>query len=143
MPQNVDITDKVFMDVRIARKDGSTYVRDDLDDSFENTVLFQRIRIGLYGKQAPNHKQKFLSYIDTPSTTAAEDLRTADCAPLQLSVGVRMYCRVKYVHYITANLCPIGTPSPCRTVDDGFVIGEIPAVTFLLYGIARKGSPLH
>jgi cyclophilin family peptidyl-prolyl cis-trans isomerase len=74
MPENVIITDKVFIDVRIARKDGSTYVRDDLDDSFENRVLFQRIKIGLYGKQAPNHTEKFLSYIETPSNVDMEEL---------------------------------------------------------------------
>ncbi|KAG7360677.1 cyclophilin type peptidyl-prolyl cis-trans isomerase [Nitzschia inconspicua] len=74
MPENVAITDKIFMDVRIARKDGSTYVRDDLDGSFENTVLFQRIKIGLYGKQAPNHVEKFLSYIETPTNADIEEL---------------------------------------------------------------------
>jgi cyclophilin family peptidyl-prolyl cis-trans isomerase len=74
MPDNLVITDKVFMDVRIARNDGSTYVRDDLDGSFENTVLFQTIKIGLYGKLAPNHVEKFLSYIETPSNVDAEEL---------------------------------------------------------------------
>lgn len=74
MPENVVITDKVFMDVRIARKDGSTYVRDDLDDSFENRVLIQRIKIGLYGKHAPNHVEKFLSYIETPNNADVEEL---------------------------------------------------------------------
>lgn len=65
MPENVEITDKVFMDVRVARSDGSTYIRDDLPDTFPNRVLFQRITIGLYGKAAPKAAQKFLSYIDT------------------------------------------------------------------------------
>jgi len=64
MPENVDITDRVFIDVRIARSDGSTYVRDDITDTFENRVLFQRITIGLYGKAAPKAVEKFLSYID-------------------------------------------------------------------------------
>jgi cyclophilin family peptidyl-prolyl cis-trans isomerase len=64
MPENVEITDKVFIDVRIARSDGSTYIRDDLLDTFENRVLFQRIPIGLYGKMAPKAVEKFLSYID-------------------------------------------------------------------------------
>jgi cyclophilin family peptidyl-prolyl cis-trans isomerase len=63
---NVEITDKVFMDVRISRQDGSTYVRDDLPDTFENRVLFHRLVFGLYGKEAPNHVQKFLSYIVPP-----------------------------------------------------------------------------
>ncbi|VEU39381.1 unnamed protein product [Pseudo-nitzschia multistriata] len=64
MPENVDITDKVFIDLRVARSDGSTYIRDDLPDTFPNRVLFQRIAIGLYGKAAPKATQKFLSYID-------------------------------------------------------------------------------
>ena len=69
MPENVEITNKVFMDVRISRSDGSTYIRDDLPDTFENRVLFQRITIGLYGKLVPNHVEKFLSYIEQPTTT--------------------------------------------------------------------------
>mmetsp|Transcript_23592 Transcript_23592/g.65482 ORF Transcript_23592/g.65482 Transcript_23592/m.65482 type:complete len:340 (-) Transcript_23592:479-1498(-) len=64
MPENVEITDKVFIDVRVARADGSTYIRDDLPDTFPNRVLFQRITIGLYGKAAPKATEKFLSYID-------------------------------------------------------------------------------
>ena len=39
MPENFEITDKVYIDVRVARSDGSTYVRDDLPDTFENRVL--------------------------------------------------------------------------------------------------------
>ena len=65
IPDNLEVTDKVFIDVRVARSDGSTYIRDDLPDTFENRVLFQRISIGLYGKMAPKAVQKFLSYIDT------------------------------------------------------------------------------
>lgn len=64
MPDNVEITDKVFMDVRVARSDGSTYIRDDLPDTYENRVLFQRFTIGLYGIAAPKATKKFLSYID-------------------------------------------------------------------------------
>jgi cyclophilin family peptidyl-prolyl cis-trans isomerase len=67
------ITDRVFFDVRVARKDGSTYIRDDLDDSFENSVLFCKLKIGLYGKACPNHVQQFLSYIEQ-STTHVEEL---------------------------------------------------------------------
>lgn len=69
MPENVEITDRVFMDVRIARSDGSTYIRDDLPDTFENTVLFQRITIGLYGTLMPRHVEKFLSYIEPTTNT--------------------------------------------------------------------------
>mmetsp|Transcript_102179 Transcript_102179/g.286401 ORF Transcript_102179/g.286401 Transcript_102179/m.286401 type:complete len:315 (+) Transcript_102179:25-969(+) len=60
---DVPITDKVFFDVRVARQDGSTYMRDDLPDTFENRVLKARIVLGLYGTVAPNHVERFLSYI--------------------------------------------------------------------------------
>jgi cyclophilin family peptidyl-prolyl cis-trans isomerase len=57
------ITDKIFMDIRVSRQDGSFYVRDDLADTFENRVLSTRLEFGLYGNLAPNHVQKFLSYV--------------------------------------------------------------------------------
>lgn len=57
------ITDKIFMDIRVSRQDGSFYVRDDLPDTFENTVLSTRLEFGLYGNLAPNHVKKFLSYV--------------------------------------------------------------------------------
>lgn len=63
---NVPITDRVFFDVRTARQDGSTYVRDDLPDTFENQVLRARLVFGLYGTIAPNHVEKFLSYTIPP-----------------------------------------------------------------------------
>jgi hypothetical protein len=40
------ITDKVFMDIRVSRQDGSFYVRDDLPDTFENRVLSSRLEFG-------------------------------------------------------------------------------------------------
>jgi len=61
-----EVTDKVFFDVRIARQDGSSYIRDDLPDTFENRVISARITMGLFGKQAPNHVEKFLSYVLPP-----------------------------------------------------------------------------
>jgi len=61
---SVDITHKVFMDVRVARTDGSTYVRDDLPDTFDNQVLFCRLKFGLYGNTSPNAVDKFLQYIN-------------------------------------------------------------------------------
>lgn len=70
---DVPITDKVFFDVRIARQDGSTYVRDDLPDTFENRVLKARLVFGLYGTIAPNHVERFLSYI-VPPTIDEEDV---------------------------------------------------------------------
>jgi hypothetical protein len=48
-----EVTDKVFFDIRISRQDGSSYVRDDLPDTFENRVINARLTIGLFGKQAP------------------------------------------------------------------------------------------
>jgi len=63
---NVPTTDKVFFDVRVARQDGSTYVRDDLPDTFENRVLKVRLVFGLYGTLTPNHVEKFLNYIVPP-----------------------------------------------------------------------------
>jgi cyclophilin family peptidyl-prolyl cis-trans isomerase len=72
MPQ-VPITDKVFFDVRVARQDGSTYVRDDLPDTFENQVLKARIGFGLYGSVAPNHVERFLSYVVPPKDDDVEN----------------------------------------------------------------------
>lgn len=68
------ITDKVFFDVRVARQDGSTYVRDDMpnDDPatpFENRVLTVRLVFGLFGTLAPHSVEEFLKYIVAPSTT--------------------------------------------------------------------------
>jgi cyclophilin family peptidyl-prolyl cis-trans isomerase len=59
---NARITDRVFMDIRVSRQDGTFYVRDDLPDTFENQVLSTRLKIGLYGEAAPNNVNKFLSY---------------------------------------------------------------------------------
>ena len=53
MDDEPEITDKIFLDLRIARQDGSTYVRDDLPDTFENRVINARLTLGLFGKQAP------------------------------------------------------------------------------------------
>jgi cyclophilin family peptidyl-prolyl cis-trans isomerase len=76
MPDESDkipITDKVFFDVRVARQDGSTYVRDDLPDTFENRVLKVRLVFGLYGTVAPNHVQRFLSYVVSPSPSSGTE----------------------------------------------------------------------
>lgn len=58
------VTDKVAFDVRIARQDGTFYVRDDLPDTPENTVFQGRIVFGLFGKVAPNHVERFMQYVD-------------------------------------------------------------------------------
>jgi cyclophilin family peptidyl-prolyl cis-trans isomerase len=62
-PDQAAITHKVFFDVRISRQDGTFYVRDDLPDLPENRVFLGRLVIGLFGKNAPNHVDKFLSYV--------------------------------------------------------------------------------
>ena len=58
------ITHKVSFDVRISRSDGTFYVRDDLEDTYENTVYKYSLTFGLFGTVAPNHVSKFLSYVN-------------------------------------------------------------------------------
>lgn len=58
------ITDKVVMDVRISRQDGSFYVRDDLDDKPENNVYYGQLTLGLFGTIAPKTVDLFLSYVN-------------------------------------------------------------------------------
>lgn len=57
------ITHKVFFDVRISRKDGTFYVRDDLPDIPENQVWQGRITFGLFGDYAPFVVDQFLKYL--------------------------------------------------------------------------------
>ena len=57
------ITNKVYMDVRISRSDGTFYVRDDLPDLPENRVFYGRLVFGLYGTKAPTTVERFLSYV--------------------------------------------------------------------------------
>lgn len=71
-PEQTKITDKVFFDVRISRQDGTFYVRDDLSDIPENRVFQGRLVIGLFGEAAPNHVQRFKSYIN-PSVDPVDD----------------------------------------------------------------------
>ncbi|KAL3934822.1 MAG: hypothetical protein SGBAC_009538 [Bacillariaceae sp.] len=68
-----EVTDKVFFDLRIARQDGSTYVRDDLPDTFENRVIQARLTMGLFGKEAPNNVKKFLSYVLPPKDSDVDN----------------------------------------------------------------------
>ena len=56
------VTDKVYMDVRISRADGTFYVRDNTDGTDEDP-FYGRLVIGLFGKQTPNHAEQFLKYI--------------------------------------------------------------------------------
>lgn len=70
---DIPITHRVFFDVRVARQDGSTYVRDDLPDTFENRVLKARLVFGLHGTLAPNHVERFLSYVVPPNDDDVEN----------------------------------------------------------------------
>jgi len=51
------------MDVRISRPDGTFYVRGDETDEL---VRKYSLQIGLFGAAAPNHVERFLSYIRPP-----------------------------------------------------------------------------
>lgn len=62
-PDDATITDKVFFNVRISRQDGTFYVRDDLPDTPENRVFYGTLVVGLFGKAAPRHVERFLSYV--------------------------------------------------------------------------------
>jgi len=56
------VTDKVYMDVRISRADGTFYVRDNTDGTDEDP-FYGRLVIGLFGKRTPNHVEQFMKYI--------------------------------------------------------------------------------
>ena len=71
-PDQAKITDKVFFDVRISRQDGTFYVRDDLPDTPENRVFLGRLTLGLFGEAAPNHVQRFKSYMN-PTADPLDD----------------------------------------------------------------------
>lgn len=56
------VTDKVYMDIRISRADGTFYVRDNTDGTDEDP-FYGRLVIGLFGKRTPNHVEQFVKYI--------------------------------------------------------------------------------
>ena len=58
------VTHKIYFDVRISRKDGSFYVKDDVDPTDE--PFYGRLVFGLFGDAAPNHVKEFLSYVNVP-----------------------------------------------------------------------------
>lgn len=58
------VTQKVAMDVRISRADGTFYVRDDLPETPEFRVFYGRLVLGLFGTVAPNSVRQFLNYAD-------------------------------------------------------------------------------
>lgn len=68
-----EITSKVKFNVRISRADGTFYTRDDETDKdvFNGSLIF-----GLYGKLAPNHVEKFLSYAQSYSPLEDNPLPT-------------------------------------------------------------------
>lgn len=68
-PSQAKVTNKVFMNVRISRRDGTFYVRDDLPDTPDNRVFQGRLVIGLFGQNAPTAVERFLSYIDSGSNS--------------------------------------------------------------------------
>jgi cyclophilin family peptidyl-prolyl cis-trans isomerase len=68
-PDEAIVTDKVFFDIRISRQDGTFYVRDDLPDTPENQVFSGRLVLGLFGKNAPNHVERFLQYVNVNANT--------------------------------------------------------------------------
>ena len=63
-PVVAPVTQKLTMDVRISRQDGTFYVRDDLADTPENRVFYGKLTIGLFGTVAPNNVKQFLKYAD-------------------------------------------------------------------------------
>lgn len=64
------ITTKLSMDVRVSRPDGTFYVRDDETDAL---VQKFQLQIGLFGKAAPTHVERFLSYIIPSEADIRED----------------------------------------------------------------------
>lgn len=67
---DVTITHKVYFNIRISRSDGTFSVRDNSDD---DEPYYAKLVIGLFGKNAPNHVDKFLSYIDNNNKEAIFD----------------------------------------------------------------------
>jgi cyclophilin family peptidyl-prolyl cis-trans isomerase len=61
------VTHKVFMDIRISRRDGTFYVKrpEDIGDPTDEPV-YAHLVLGLFGNDAPNCVQQFLKYVDVP-----------------------------------------------------------------------------
>ncbi|KAL7553985.1 hypothetical protein ACHAWF_017354 [Thalassiosira exigua] len=60
------VTQKVFLDVRVSRADGTFYVRDADPAKPADEPLYGRLVLGLFGDAAPNHVRRFLGYVDAP-----------------------------------------------------------------------------
>jgi hypothetical protein len=65
------ITDKVHFDVRVSRPDGTFYIRGDETDEL---VRKFSVTVGLFGTAAPNHVERFLSYIRPSEEVLRDDL---------------------------------------------------------------------
>ena len=60
------ITQKVFIDVRISRADGTFYVKPENEVRPDDEPFYGQLVVGLFGEQVPNHCKEFVSYIDVP-----------------------------------------------------------------------------
>ncbi len=59
------ITHKVFMDIRISRRDGTFYVKKNIEDPNDEPI-YAHLVLGLYGNNAPNCVRQFLNYVNVP-----------------------------------------------------------------------------
>lgn len=65
------ITHKVTLQVRISRADGTFYTKPESEPTTpDNQVFTGSIILGLYGKLAPNHVERFMSYVNVPYSPA-------------------------------------------------------------------------
>lgn len=65
------ITHKVTLGVRISRADGTFYTKPESESPTpDNQVFIGSIILGLYGHLAPNHVERFMSYVDVPYNPA-------------------------------------------------------------------------
>lgn len=63
------ITQRVFVDVRISRSDGTFYVKDTPNTDQAGVIdepFYGQLVLGLFGNQAPNHVKQFLQYVEVP-----------------------------------------------------------------------------
>jgi len=86
--ETAEITHKVYLNTRIARSDGSFYIREvGADEDPDDTVFYGRITIGLFGKDAPNHVDRFLSYVDGEPSYARSIVSAYDDTTGVLTAG--------------------------------------------------------
>ena len=60
------VTQKVYIDVRISRADGTFYVKPDDEVRPDDEPFYGQLVVGLFGEQVPQHCKEFVSYIDVP-----------------------------------------------------------------------------